>query len=252
MTAVLTGASSGIGYELARRYIEAGHTLHLIARRKEKLQELQELANSKKIPCYIYPIDLADLQAVRSCAASIAQNSDKIDQVIANAGISMPHSSGLPTLEDFSTTLTVNTLSVHALFEPLIPKLQAQKSGTLVVISSLASFAGLPTALAYSTSKRALNAYTEGLDALLAAEGISVVTILPGFIKTPMTDKNRFFMPFLMGLEDGVNRIERAIEKKKAFTAFPFAFASCVRLTGSLPYFLKRLVLRAALSHGRK
>lgn len=122
--------------------------------------------------------------------------------------------------------------------------MQKQKSGKFVFISSLASLVTMPTSVAYSTSKRALNAYVEGLRNLVAKDGIDVINILPGFIDTEMTQKNKFKMPFFLDIETGSRKIYNAIEKRKKVYAFPLVFFLIVRTVSILPLFLRDRIIR--------
>ena len=249
MTIVITGASSGLGYELARRYILAGHKLYLISRNIDKLETLVQLSKTAGIECFAYRVDVSDFDLLQQVAKDICQKEPQVDIVIANAGISAGHSSMVQEFEVFRQIIDTNLTSVHALFEPFIHKMLEQKSGKLVIVSSLASFVAMPTTLAYSASKRALNSYADSLRLSLSPKGISVVNIQPGFIKTAMTDKNRFKMPFLMELDVGVDEIERAIEKNAKNHAFPSVFANFVKFLAIIPRFLRDfLILRLSKS----
>jgi short-subunit dehydrogenase len=226
MKVLITGASRGIGRELVRRYAKKANKIYAIARDKEKLKELEsEFSNVKGVV-----LDLADLEKVREFGREV-----DVDLVICNAGISLPHSPNFTPFEDFKRTFDVNFLSIHAMLEGIVPKMQKRKEGKIVFISSLASLVASPTSLPYSASKRALNSYAQSLRNLLAKDNIKVINILPGFIKTDMTAKNDFYMPFLMELSDGVDRIEMAIEKELKEYAFPKRFYYLIKLFTLLP-----------------
>ena len=168
-----------------------------------------------------------------------------VDILILNAGISLGHSIGIPTIKDFKNLYDVNVLSNHAILEILLPNFQAQKSGKIVFISSLASLFSMPSSKVYSSSKRALNAYAEGIRYKYSKYGIKVITILPGFIKSELTDKNDFNMPFLLETDEGVKRIIRAIEKEKRFYAFPLRFYLIIKLLNLLPSFLREKIVNS-------
>jgi short-subunit dehydrogenase len=226
---LITGASSGIGKELAKRYKKQGHTIFAISRRKT------EFENS-------YECDVADFDKLRNIVKEITEN-NKIDMVIANAGISYPHSTDFMSFEEFKNTIDVNFLSIHALLENIVPQMKENQRGKIVLISSLAGYISSPTSLAYSASKRAINSYAEGLRNQLSKYNIKVINIKPGFIESEMTAKNRFKMPFLLPLEDGVDKIEYAISKDKKEYSFPFIFASIVKIVSILPVNLKDFIL---------
>ena len=226
MNIIITGASSGIGKELVKRYKNQGHNVFEISRRSEK-----------------YSCDVSDFDKLRAIIKEIVFNNE-IDMVIANAGISYPHSKEFMEFNDFKHTIDVNFISVHALLENIVPQMKQNKKGKIVIISSLAGFVASPTSLAYSSSKRALNSYAEALRNQLAPFNIKVINIQPGFIKTEMTDKNKFKMPFLMSLEEGVDEIEKAIAKNKKEYAFPFIFATAVKFLSMLPVSIRDFILQ--------
>jgi short-subunit dehydrogenase len=237
MRIVITGASSGLGKHLALAYAKDTTELILIARRKENLEALAEQCRSNGALVEAIVADVNDFELMKTIGTQLAQK--HIDRIILNAGISVGHTAGVTPFEDFHRLFQTNLLSVHALLEPIIPKMIEQKSGEIVFISSLASFISMPTSVAYSSSKRALNAYAEGLRYQLNPYSIDVMTILPGFIDSEMTQKNTFKMPFLLTTDAGVKRIIRAIEKKKRFYPFPFRFYLMIKATLLLPQFLR-------------
>jgi len=161
MRIIITGASSGLGEALALHYAHEKNNLVLIARREEKLKKVADacLALGAKVETIV--ADVNDFSLMNSIGKSLALQ--KIDRIILNAGVSVGHSGGVTPFDDFHRLFQTNFLSVHALLEPIIPKLVEQKSGEVVFISSLASLLSMPTSIAYSSSKRALNAYAEGL-----------------------------------------------------------------------------------------
>ncbi len=229
MNILITGASRGIGRELVNRYNNGKNKIYAVARNIDSLKGIENVVPIK--------LDLSDLEKV----AHYFKNLDvKFDLVIANAGISLPHSPSFTPFEDFKKTFDVNFFSVHAMLEGVVPKMD---KGKIVFISSLASLVAAPSSMPYSASKRALNSYAQSLRNLLAPD-IKVINILPGFIKTDMTDKNDFYMPFLMDLKDGVDRIIYAIEKEKKEYAFPKRFYYLIKLFNMLPLSLQDAILR--------
>jgi len=230
MNIIITGSSSGIGKELTKRYKKQGHNVFEISRRSK------------------YACDVSDFDKLRKIIKEITSK-HTIDMVIANAGISYPHSKEFMKFEEFKNTIDVNFISIHALLENIVPQMKQNKRGKIVLISSLAGFVASPTSLAYSASKRALNSYAEALRNQLEPFNIKVINIQPGFIETEMTAKNRFKMPFLMKLEDGVDKIEIAIAKNKKEYAFPFIFATAVKFLSILPNNIKDFVLKTWISN---
>jgi len=235
LNVIITGASRGIGRELVKRYSKKANRIYALARNEEKLKNL-----SKKYPNVIpVKLDLAEIEKVREFSKSVKD----IDIVICNAAISLPHAPSFTPFEDFKKTMDINFLSIHALLEGIVPDMQKRKKGKIVLISSLASLVGAPSSMPYSASKRALNSYAQSLRNLLAPD-IKVINILPGFIKTDMTQKNDFYMPFLMELDEGVDRIQKAIEKNYKEYAFPKRFYYLIKFFNMLPVSLQDKLLQ--------
>ena len=232
MKILITGASSGLGAEFARQYASSENELFLLARREEKLQQLKnELLNKCKNITLIV-VDVRNFNELQNKLREL----DYFDMVILNAGVSLGHShTKIPTIQEFQNLYDVNVLSQHAVLEVVLPKMVEQKSGHLVFISSLSSLFTMPSAKVYASSKRALNAYAEGIAYKYASDGINVSVMLPGFIKSELTDKNEFTMPFLLETDEGVRRMKKAIEKKKRFYAFPLRFYYIIIILKLLP-----------------
>jgi len=237
MRILITGASSGLGETLARHYAAPENELILLARREDKLQKVKTEceANGAKVQAVI--ADVNDFESLRKIGVELSKA--KIDRIILNAGVSVGHHRGITPFEDFESLFKTNFLSLHALLENLLPGMMEQNKGEIVFISSLASLLSMPTSVAYSTSKRAMNAYAEGLRYQLMGTGVNVINILPGFIDSEMTQKNQFKMPFFLTTEEGVKRIIKAIEKKKHFYPFPLRFYLIIKIILLFPQFLR-------------
>ena len=229
----ITGASSGLGAALAARYAREGATLGLVARRAEALQAV---AARLPTPSAVYPADVADLGALRAAAAHFQGRHGVPDIVIANAGVSVgtlgAEHEDLPVLERVLATNVVGLAATLALF---IGPMQRRGSGILAGIASIAGLRGLPGAGAYSASKAAAITWLESLRVELRGSGVSVVTICPGYIDTPMTRVNRYAMPFLLPVEEAARRIARAIDRKRSFAVVPWQMAVVGCCMRSLP-----------------
>ena len=233
---VLTGATSGIGAALARRYAATGATLGLIARRRPELERLSaELGAS----CNIYPLDVRDAAALATAAHDFVHRHGCPDIVIANAGVSVG------TLTDFAEdarafqdVIDTNVIGMVNTFQPFLSNMRAAGHGALAGIASVAGYRGLPGAGAYSASKAAVIAYLESLRVELRASGIRVITICPGFIDTPMTEKNPYPMPFRMSAEAAAISIASLIARGKAYTVIPWQMAIVARLLRVMPNWL--------------
>ena len=161
------------------------------------------------------------------------------DVVIANAGVS----SGTLTeyaedIDAFQQVMDINVVGMVKTFQPFVAAMRAAKRGTLVGIASVAGFRGLPGASAYSASKAAAISYLESLRVELHGSGVKVVTICPGYIKTPMTAINPYPMPFILDADDAARRMARAIERQTAFTVIPWQMGLVGRVLKWMPCWL--------------
>lgn len=243
MKILITGASSGLGAEFARQYASSQNELILLARREKELYALRhELFESVKS----IEIIIADVTAFEELQTKIA-HIENLDLLILNAGISLGHSGDFTPIAAFKRLYDVNVLANHAILEVLLPKMQKRRSGTIVFISSLASLFSMPSSKVYSSSKRALNAYAEGIRYKYKRDNIKVITILPGFIKSELTDKNEFFMPFLLETPEGVRQMVNVINRGKEFYAFPRRFYFLIKLLNLLPAFVRQKIVERFL-----
>ena len=235
LTVLISGASSGLGRSLALQYAKQGATLGLIARRRELLKDLsQEIPNAA-----IYVADVRDSDAMQAVAHDFVLHHGQPDIVIANAGISR----GVLTeyaedSEVFADILATNVNGMLHIFQPFISHMRAVGSGRLVGIASVAGYRGLPGGGAYSASKAAAIAYLESLRVEMHGSGVSVITVCPGYIITPMTASNPFYMPFLMSAEDMADKIIRVIDRRKLYAVIPWQMAIVARALRLLPNFL--------------
>lgn len=244
---VITGASSGLGAALARHYAKRGATLGLLARRED---ELRRLAASLPGETLVYPADVTEASALAEAAADFIGRAGAPDRVIANAGISV----GTLTREAadvpvFQRVFAVNVLGMVNTFSPFIGPMCAAGGGTLAGIASVAGLRGLPGSGAYCASKAAAIAYLESLRGELRGTGVKVVTVAPGYVRTPMTDVNDYPMPFLLEVDDAVRRIARVIEAGRSYAVVPWQMAIVARLMRMLP---NAVFDRLASRSGRK
>jgi len=229
----ITGASSGIGAALARHYAAQGATLGLAARRLDALDALVATLPGRH---HVYPLDVTNAQALASAANDFTAHVGAPDIVIANAGISV----GTLTQEAadnqaFRRIMETNVLGMVHTFQPFISAMERRGAGRLVGIASVAGIRGLPGAGAYSASKAAVIAYLESLRVELRSSGIKVVTIAPGYIRTPMTDANDYAMPFMLEADEAARRFAQAIEAASSYTVIPWQMGVVARLMRLLP-----------------
>lgn len=232
----ITGASSGIGESMARLYARQGVQLGLVARRADFLHRLADELEPRPA---VYPLDVRDAAALKSAAADFTNRFGVPDIVIANAGVSRGTLTEMADdLKVFQEVFDINVIGMVNTFHAFVEPMKQQKRGTLVGISSVAGFRGIPGGGAYSASKAAAIRYCESLRVELRSEGISVVTICPGYIKTPMTAANKFKMPFLIDVDEAVVRFARAIDAKTSFTVIPWSMGIAARVLRVVPNWL--------------
>ena len=240
----ITGASSGIGMALAREFSDEDVVLGLISRR---IEQLDNLANDLATDVYVYAADVGDSLAMKSAAEAFIQSVGVPDVVIANAGVS----SGTLTSDAkdqvvFEQIMRTNVLGMVHTYQPFVEAMKIRGSGTLVGISSIAGFRGIPGSGAYSASKAAVTAYLESLRVELSSSGVNVLTVCPGYIKTPMTDVNPFYMPFLMDADRAARSIRKAIIKKKRFHVLPWQMSLVGFFLRLMPRYLYDSLMRRA------
>lgn len=240
----ITGASTGIGAALARHYAGADTSIGLFARRLELLEGLASRLPGRTA---LYPSDVSDTAALAAAAQDFMARFGVPDLVIANAGISVgTHGDELQDIGKLQRVLAVNVTGLAATLAAFAPAMRAAGAGTLCGIASIAGIRGIPGAGAYSSSKAAAITWLEALRNELADSGVSVVTICPGYVDTPMTQVNRYAMPFLISAEDAAARFARAIAAKRRLAVIPWQMALVSLLMRALPGALyDRLAARA-------
>ena len=221
---LITGASSGIGAALALCYARPGAHLSLGGRNQQRLAEVAAQASARGAAVSTAAIDVRDRDAVADWVIA-ADERAPLDLVIANAGISGGTHGGPETPEQTRAIFAVNLDGVLNVALPVIPRMIARKDGQIAIISSLAGYRGFPGAPAYGASKAAVKVWGEALRGDLAPHGVKVNVVMPGFIKSPMTDANHFPMPFLMPVEKAAAIIRRGLSANRARIAFPFPTA---------------------------
>lgn len=243
MNVFITGASSGIGAALAAEFARRGATLGLVARRQAELDALAAALPGRH---FVYAVDVNDSEALIAAAHSFDAAISGADIVVANAGISV----GVKTeyredLEQFKRVFDTNVLAMATTFHPFIAPMKARGRGTLVGIASVAGIRGLPGSEAYCASKSAVITYCESLRVELARAGVKVVTISPGFIRTPLTAKNPYGMPFLMDVDAFAQRAADAMIAGVRYRTIPWQMGVVTALLRAMPRWLfDRLMAR--------
>jgi short-subunit dehydrogenase len=217
----ITGASSGIGRGLALELAAPGAKLGLAARRADLLDALRAEVEARGASAKTFVLDVTDGAATERSAQSYLEWAGGIDCVIANAGIG----EGLGrrgSAERVAEVFAVNTIGVTNTVLPFLSAMKAARSGTLVAIGSVAGHRALPGSASYSASKAAVRVFMDALRMELTGTGVHAMTICPGFIRTPLTDKNSFGMPFLMDCDEACHLMVRSIERRDRTYTFPW------------------------------
>lgn len=241
---LITGASSGLGAELVRQLAARGDRLALVARRRERLEEVaraavqaaREAGVVQPFEPLVHPADVCDHAALREAiAAAWEALPGGIDVLVLNAGVGaaqrLDRFDGAIAARVIDVNLTAN---VHALAETM-PRMLERGSGHIVAVSSLAAYRGLPGGAPYSASKAGLSTLLEGLRLELAPRGVQVTVVSPGFVKSEMTAKNRFPMPGILEAEDAVARMIRGMDRRRREVRFPLLWTLAMRLLRALP-----------------
>lgn len=232
----ITGASSGIGQALAARYAAAGWRLALVARRTADMQAWLDAGGLGADRAAVYGADVAVVDSIIGAAQRCIAQQGLPDVVIANAGISV----GMDTaeredLDVMRDTFVLNNVGLAATFHPFLRAMRQRGSGTLVGIASVAAIRAMPGHGAYHASKAGVVAYCESLRGECRGTGVRVVTLLPGYIATPLTAKNPYPMPFLMPADRFADRAFAAISAGDSYRVIPWQMGVVAKLLRVLP-----------------
>ena len=232
----ITGASSGIGQALAASFYDAGYRLALVARRTGEIEAWASARQLSADRFRVYGADVAQTDSIIAAGNACIEQQGLPDVVVANAGISV----GIDTAERedidvMARTFATNNVGLMATFHPFVQAMVERGSGRLVGIGSVASIRGLPGHGAYCASKAGVVAYCESLRGELHKSGVKVVTLCPGYIDTPLTQGNRYGMPFLMKAEDFAAQALRAIEAGTSYRVIPWQMGVVAKIMRMLP-----------------
>ncbi len=233
-TAVVTGASSGIGLALAEALAHRGTaTVGLVARRREALEEAADRVRAAGARPVVLPADVTDLEQVRGVLGSFLDEHGLPDLVFANAGVGDLVPARRFRTEAIRRIMETNFFGVVHVLEVLLPGM-LERGGWFVVTSSVAAYRGIPGLAAYSASKAALDRLVEGLRVELAGR-IGFALVEPGFVRTAMVARNRFPMPFILEPEEAARRILDGVARGRRRITFPAPVAAGMKLLGVLP-----------------
>jgi NAD(P)-dependent dehydrogenase (short-subunit alcohol dehydrogenase family) len=232
----ITGASTGIGRELALRLAAQGCIVAASARGVAALDSLAVESQSLPGRIVAMPLDVTDSADVERTFAKIAEELGIPDLCVLNAGTYIPVNAERLNSRDFDSQFNLNVMGTVRVLEAVIPGMVKRRSGRIAVVASVSGYRGLRTASAYGATKAALINMCEALRMELGDHGIVVQVVNPGFIKTPLTDKNEFPMPFLMPVDKAVDQFCRGLLGNRFEITFPKRFTWMLKVLRLLPY----------------
>ncbi len=231
----ITGASTGIGKDLAIKFAENGWNVAASARRENLLKELNTI-NQNIIS---FPLDVTNPEKCNEVSNNIIKYFGSIDISVFCTGMHDPNSEKKFNLKSIREIMEVNFFGVMNSINSVYSYYSEKKSGKISIISSVAGYRGLPAAGGYCASKSALTSFTESLYFDMKRKNVDVKLISPGFIKTPMTDKNTFFMPFIKSSKFAAEKIYSGLIKQNNFEIhFPKTFTYMMKIIQILPNWL--------------
>lgn len=234
-TALITGASSGIGAALALELARRGCALALSARRAAELELVAAQARALGVTARVYPCDTRDRDAVRQTARRMLDDFGVFDLAVLGAGVSGNVRVDAYDGEAVARVLETNLLGALYWVEALLPAMRERGAGTLAAVSSLAAGRGLPNAAAYCASKAGLSAFFESLRVDLKPHGVRAAVVEPGLVRTPLIAHLRRRLPFLLEPRDAARVIVNRLGRGHTIIRFPWPMAGLLRLVRALP-----------------
>jgi len=231
---LITGAASGIGSALAHAYAASGIHLFLGDKNAAMLETVCVSCRNLGAVASGRALDVRDRTAMEQWIAEV-DAIRPLDLVIANAGISRGHLAKEETADDIRAVFAVNIDGMLNTVLPVLPLLRSRKRGQIALMSSLAGIWGFPHAPSYSATKAAVRVFGQGLRARVAREGVSVSVIIPAFVRTPMTNINRFHMPWRIEADQAARIIQRKLARSKPEFVFPHPYTAVARIISALP-----------------
>lgn len=235
----ITGASTGIGRALALDLCRQGYTVAVTARDEDRLATLVDEAQSLPGRAISFPCDVTDDAAMLKTVAAIEKEAGPIVLAVYNAGTYFPTRGERLDVLNVINTFQINLFGVVYGLVPVVERMRARGKGQVMLVGSASSYFGWPSASAYGASKAALNNFAEALKYDFDKMNIRIQVVNPGFIDTPLTQKNTFVMPALMPVDKASRRMAQAIRTGGFETAFPSRFTLPLKLLRMLPQSLR-------------
>lgn len=232
----ITGASSGIGRALALHLARLGDKVAVSARREDDLRSLADEAKETQGSIHVYPLDVTNPDASATVVERIRSELGDIDLAVLNAGTHHPVDADAFNASDFEALLDINLIGTGNCLAPLLQQFIPAGRGHIAIVASVAGYRGLPTSAYYGASKAAQINLAESLKFDLDQVGIKLQLVTPGFVRTPLTDKNTFTMPFLIDVDEAARRMARGFERNSFEITFPRRFTYLLKLLRMLPY----------------
>jgi short-subunit dehydrogenase len=248
----ITGASSGIGEALAARLARAGARVAVTARRRDRLEEMAAAWRRDGRDLLVAPADVADRDALIAAGRSVEQAWGGIDLAVFNAGFSRRLDWNAFDARDFVEIYKVNVFGVMFGIEAVLPGMLQRGRGRIAAVASLAGYRGAPTLAGYGSSKAALIHAMDSLRFDLAPRGVGVTLINPGYVRTPLTATNKYWMPALMDVERAAEIITRGLERDRPEIHFPARFSWTLKFLRVLPFPLYHAIIAAAVKRGAR
>ena len=231
----IIGASSGIGAALATQLSSLGARVAISARRAEALARVAESSQAE----WVLPLDVTDLASIAEAREQLVLKAGRIDRVVFLSGSYSPMNLDNLDLEQVRSIVDINLMGAYNLVHEIYPYLLTQAAGQLSLCASISGYGGLPHSQPYASTKAAMINLTESLRVEASGTGVDIKLINPGFVRTPLTDKNDFDMPFIMEPKEAAERIAGGLKKRGFEIVFPRRFAFILRILSRLPYWLR-------------
>ena len=235
MNTLIIGGTFGIGYELSKIYLKKSKNLIILGRNNEKLDEISKEFSNSQTNVITKKLDVTSIEQCKQTLTSIIDELGSLDLIIYSSGFYKPNNTFDVDLDLYRKTIEVNFMGLINVMSVILPFLKQQQKGHIAMISSLAGFFGLPNSSGYGPSKAAMMNYSESIYNDCKKNNIHVSIINPGFIKTRLTEQNKFKMPFLMSAEEAAKIIYNGLEKKKYDITFPFMMSLIFKTLRILP-----------------